>query len=471
MSNHLLLSFKPGISLIENPRADIQLNLKHNTLNLKQLSPGLLAVIKILCSDGATAENLSKVVLETDGFSALPNFYYYLERFINIGAICHTVHSDGLPLATIVPNSPNYQFQFKKVAVESNYILSRFAYCHREKDQMILESPLSHAHIILANWQSSAIVTELVKPGNCRELYQKIPGTSEETMQIFLSLLLTADMLSEVEENEGEQQEESSTLAQWEFHDLLFHTRVRTGRHNNSIGRNYRFLGKLQQLPVVKPKVSNDIIDLYKPELKELEEADLSFTSVLEARRSIRKFGEQPITVQQLGEFLYRSARLKTITKTDIEELSNRFYPSAGACYELEFYLVINSCKNIAPGFYHYCPQDHQLCKISGKNAYIEALLEEARINNPQRSVPQILIILAARFQRVSWYYESIAYAGILKNVGAVFQTMYLVATALGLAPCAIGCGNADLFAAAAGTDYYAETSVGEFILGSKPEE
>jgi hypothetical protein len=48
---------------------------------------------------------------------------------------------------------------------------------------------------------------------------------------------------------------------------------------------------------------------------------------------------------------------------------------------------------------------------------------------------------------------------------------MYLVATAMNLAPCAIGAGNSDLFAAAVGTDYYAETSVGELSLGSKPAE
>ena len=37
---------------------------------------------------------------------------------------------------------------------------------------------------------------------------------------------------------------------------------------------------------------------------------------------------------------------------------------------------------------------------------------------------------------------------------------MYLVATAINLAPCAVGAENADLFAAAIGTDYYAESSV-----------
>jgi hypothetical protein len=46
-------------------------------------------------------------------------------------------------------------------------------------------------------------------------------------------------------------------------------------------------------------------------------------------------------------------------------------------------------------------------------------------------------------------------------------QTMYLVATAMDLAPCAIGGGDSDLFAQAAGLNYLSEGSVGEFALGS----
>ena len=45
---------------------------------------------------------------------------------------------------------------------------------------------------------------------------------------------------------------------------------------------------------------------------------------------------------------------------------------------------------------------------------------------------------------------------------------MYLGATAMGLAPCAVGRVDADLFVRAAGTDYRAETSVGEFIFRSQ---
>ena len=59
----------------------------------------------------------------------------------------------------------------------------------------------------------------------------------------------------------------------------------------------------------------------------------------------------------------------------------------------------------------------------------------------------------------------------MLKHVGALYQTMYLVATAMDLAPCCCGNGDADLFATAAGLNYYAQTSVGEFVIGSREKQ
>jgi hypothetical protein len=45
---------------------------------------------------------------------------------------------------------------------------------------------------------------------------------------------------------------------------------------------------------------------------------------------------------------------------------------------------------------------------------------------------------------------------------------MYLVATAMDLAPCALGVGDSDRFTKLSGSSYLKETSVGEFALGSK---
>jgi SagB-type dehydrogenase family enzyme len=116
-----------------------------------------------------------------------------------------------------------------------------------------------------------------------------------------------------------------------------------------------------------------------------------------------------------------------------------------------------------------YDPAGHRLVQIAGCTPEVESLLDDAASSAgiDPRSI-QVLIVLASRFQRIAWKYESIAYALTLKHVGVLYQTMYLAATAMGLAPCAVGCGDSDQFARAAGTEYHVESSVGEFLLGSR---
>jgi SagB-type dehydrogenase family enzyme len=69
----------------------------------------------------------------------------------------------------------------------------------------------------------------------------------------------------------------------------------------------------------------------------------------------------------------------------------------------------------------------------------------------------------------MQWKYQSMVYAVILKNVGALYQTLYLAATAMGLAPTALGGGDSDRFARATGRDYWGESLVGEFLVGARP--
>ncbi|MDQ6740185.1 MAG: nitroreductase family protein [Actinomycetota bacterium] len=82
-------------------------------------------------------------------------------------------------------------------------------------------------------------------------------------------------------------------------------------------------------------------------------------------------------------------------------------------------------------------------------------------------SLPQVLLTIAARFAPVMRKYETVAYTAILKDAGVLLQTMYLVATALGLAPCALGSGNVEDFASATGLDLLEVSSIAEFMLGS----
>jgi SagB-type dehydrogenase family enzyme len=83
------------------------------------------------------------------------------------------------------------------------------------------------------------------------------------------------------------------------------------------------------------------------------------------------------------------------------------------------------------------------------------------------QGLSQVLLVVSARVGRLMWKYEAIGYALVLKHVGALYQTMYCVATAMGLAPCAIGTGDDVSFTQATGRDPLDECSVGEFVLGS----
>jgi SagB-type dehydrogenase family enzyme len=84
---------------------------------------------------------------------------------------------------------------------------------------------------------------------------------------------------------------------------------------------------------------------------------------------------------------------------------------------------------------------------------------------------PQVLITIAARFGRVSWKYSSLAYSLILKESGVLMQTLYLMATDLGLGGCAIGSMNIDLFARMTGIEFHVEGPVGQFALGRPAPE
>jgi SagB-type dehydrogenase family enzyme len=361
-------------------------------------------------------------------------------------------------LATLVPTSPKFRFKSNCIQSQQRFVLSRFAYCHRIEDEWILESPLSHAVVILHDIRAIAVLFLLNQPQRVSDVSGKVPDLSKKDALLLFELLFNAGVLSTADEN-------NEALSQWEFHDLLFHTRSRTGRHANPYGKTDRFVGKVKPPPILKPRMSGTKIRLYKPDIDRLCREDVPFIKVLEERCSKRKHGKSAITKTEVGEFLYRSARVRKVFKVNKFEFTNRIYPSSGAAYELELYLVINRCNGLASGLYHYSPLDHQLCRLSARTKAVDTLLKSAA-NTAHTKIPQILIIVSARFPRMMWRYQSIAYSAILKDVGVLYQTFYLVATAMGLSACALGVGNSDLFSDAAGTNYYEETSVGEFMLG-----
>lgn len=474
MPASLLLSWRDGVAL-EAEGGGWRVRGPHGVVVLRQLAPALTAAFQQLAPPGADEERLANQVLEAAGADALAQWYYLLQRLSRRGLLCRVVVMDGRRLATLLPTSPAFALGPLSPCVDIPYLLSRFAYLRREGPAMVLESPLAHARILFDDEYASAVIGALAKPATVNELAERIGNLSTEAVALLLSLLAGAGLLQEIDSDGGER--ESPALSSWEFHDLLFHSRSRKGRCDAPFGATYRMAGRLEPPSAVKPPALGENYPLYRPDLQQLRRDDPPLTEVMETRRSLRAYDDQPLTARQLGEFLYRVARVKESREIELETPSgpvqtafvSRPYPSGGALYELEFYVAVQACDGLAPGLYHYDGQQHCLSQLRGRTAEVEQLLADAAASAdiPADRV-QVLLILAARFQRLAWKYSSIAYALILKHVGVVYQSMYLAATAMDLAPCALGGGDADLFARAAGTDYYEETSVGEFLLGSK---
>jgi SagB-type dehydrogenase family enzyme len=81
---------------------------------------------------------------------------------------------------------------------------------------------------------------------------------------------------------------------------------------------------------------------------------------------------------------------------------------------------------------------------------------------------PQILLLCTARIGRIMWKYEGLGYALMLRNAGVLTAQMYLVATAMGLAPCSVGSGDSAAFAEMSGLDPLVEPTIADFVLGSR---
>jgi SagB-type dehydrogenase family enzyme len=196
-----------------------------------------------------------------------------------------------------------------------------------------------------------------------------------------------------------------------------------------------------------------------------------NLATLLDARRSRRAWGGVPIGFQAFSELLWLSARNRDEGRH--QGHVSRPYPSGGAAYSLELYPVLgeDAVDTATAGVYRYLPDVHALEVVSPFSADFRPFLVAAgRAANT--TPPPVAILITSRYARQSEEYGRLAYTLVLKEVGGLFQTLYLVAESLGLAACALGGGTpAGLLAELCGTTELEEPVVGEFAIGAREVE
>lgn len=199
------------------------------------------------------------------------------------------------------------------------------------------------------------------------------------------------------------------------------------------------------------------------------DKSDLA--ALLDARRSRRNWSRRPISVQVFSDLFWLSARNRAEAR--FQGHVSRPYPSGGAAYSLELYPVLadSAVETIDGGVYHYLADAHALELVSPFSADAHPFLVAAG-RAAGTMPPPIAIVITSRFARQSEEYSRLAYSLVLKEVGCLFQTLYLVAESLGLAACALGGGTpVGLLAELCNTTEIEEPVVGAFAIGARPIE
>ena len=373
-------------------------------------------------------------------------------------------------LVIIEPQAADYWPRLSPLRESDTLALSRFAYLRRRAENVVLESPRARALFRICDPAIAAASVAFAVPRQIKQ-HRRAGGLMPIEL---LALLLDCGIVFRTRAGEGglRTAEGDEHLGLWDFHDLLFHARSTEGRHANPLGGTYLYAETTDPLPAVRPNWPGAKIDLSKIPSPPTE-ATQPLAQLLRERHSTRDFDAgQPITLGELAHFLDSTARVQSIftapADTDEPALSfaPRPYPSGGGSYELELYLAVGACEGLAGGLYHYDARDHALVAIDARPQDVAMILRQAQYAMDAAALPQIVITITARFGRVMWKYSSLAYSLILKDVGVLMQTLYLMAADMGLGGCAIGSTNIDLFEKVTGIAFHIEGPVGVFALG-----
>jgi SagB-type dehydrogenase family enzyme len=420
--------------------------------------PSVVKSLVLLSQGGGNLPQLTSLAAAGGGEQAVRRLHHCLEDVTQHNCCELAWEVNGQERAVVRGMCRGFTLSHQQLELDRAIILSRFAYVRRDGDTAAIESPEALCRVEFTCPQTWLWLGVLARPTSIAMAV----GDGQRFIADLINLLWGTRFLELAHVAEPEDR------AIWEFHDLLFHWRSRGGRVSGPQGGTYRHLHRAAAPPAIKPRMSENTIILAKPrEGNPLHEGNLE--SVMERRRSVREQDARPISVEQLGRLLYHVARVQRRVPGEYQELLSRPIPAAGAIHELEFYLLVGRCDGLGRGMYHYHCELHTLHRLATQEHEIESLLAEAAYSwGKPEDAPQVLIILASRLPRLAWKYEGIAYRLTLLNAGAAIQSLYLLASEMGLACSAIGGGDSGLFAIATDLDPLMETSVAEFAVGSR---
>ncbi len=157
-----------------------------------------------------------------------------------------------------------------------------------------------------------------------------------------------------------------------------------------------------------------------------------SLHDALSRRRSVRRFGQTPLSAEHLSYMLWASTGISR------RQMGYEFRtaPSAGALYPVETYLSVHNVSEIKQGIYHYAIAEHALELLEAGDFSVD--VARAALDQQMCAGAAVVFIWTAIFERSKWKYKQRAYRYVYLDAGHIAENLALAATGLGLAGCHI---------------------------------
>ncbi len=385
------------------------------------------------------------------------------------GAVVHSLAlTDGRgPILSAVPATVVPDFRIVALAMDRPVKLSRFAVFRSADGTFVVESPLAGYRVLLTDRSSVQVVTALAAVTTPRGV-AVATGVPPHITADVLAYLVAAGVVLAADERAKFAEDEAPGLVAWSHDDLIFHTHSRTRQRTGEPPATDR--GRDGGPPVVKEAADGFAVLLPRPDVVALTTGGPTLGALQETEHHCPEFSGRPLTAEQIGEFLFRSARIRSVGPAHLpggpgHEASQRPYFSVACLYELEIYLTVNRCSGIVPGIHHYDPLCHALTLVNDDLADVGQMLDMAMVAAGSHRRPSALLTMTARVARTAWVLGSAAYATTLMHVGALQQILYLNAKAMGLAAHPVPVDAADRVDRALRLKWPTEVGVGECTL------
>ncbi|WIY02288.1 SagB/ThcOx family dehydrogenase [Amycolatopsis mongoliensis] len=394
-----------------------------------------------------------------------------LRRVLNqlSGSVVHSLAlNDGRgPLLSAIPVTQAPVFPADVVPPGRLIKLSRYSAMRPDGGGLVLESPRARYRVALLRPPAVAVASSLAGPVTVAQVAET-SGLTEAVVADVVTFLVAAGVVL-VADDWAEFTEDTDTdLTVWSPDDLMFHARSRTWLKGGPPDPEAHRAGT--EPPVVKQLTAGPTFPLHRPDPEVLKATDPTLATLLEHDHTCPEVTERALSADQVGEFLFRAARVRSIGPAYLpggpgHEASQRPYFSVACLYELEIYVGINRCADLARGIYHYDPLWHTLTLINDDLGVLDGMLDLAMVGAGSHRRPSVLLTMTARMSRIAWVLGSAAYATTLVHVGALQQVLYLTAKAMGLAAHAVPVDAGDRVDRSLKLEWPAEVSVGECVL------